>query len=293
MQSGFRLLKSEVRDLTLSLATEFNQLAPSPTEREINKSRIKHLREKADAGQLITFMWAKARLDGKWVRVNGQHSSQMLVELNGGFPEGLKVHLDEYEVEGLDGLAQLFRQFDDRKSGRSASDVSGAYQNIVPELHGVARPIGKIAIDGIAWWRSKIEKEPGVPKGDNQYTLFHEIALHDFILWANDVFSIKTPEMRNIPVVAAMYATFNAHPDQAKKFWESVARGGDEYDESAPATVLDEWLKGLKEDRDNKIRPVHIYQGCIYAYNAMRKGQSLKSIKYDFKTYQEPIVNAA
>jgi len=53
-----------------------------------------------------------------------------LCDLNGHFPKGLKVHIDEYEVPNKPSLALLFRQFDDRKSNRSPSDVASAYQGL-------------------------------------------------------------------------------------------------------------------------------------------------------------------
>jgi hypothetical protein len=298
MEPGtFRLMKAEVLDLTPELAQTFYSLEPSPTERELDKSRLRHLREKALAKQLITFSWAKARYQDRWIRVNGQHSSQMLVELNDAFPTGLRVHLDEYDVSDSQGLALLFRQFDDRKSGRSSADVAGAYQNIVPELQDVPRQIGKLAVDGITWYRYKIEKDPTTKRGDDAYPLFHDITQHDFIQWMGTIFSMKTPEMRPKGVVAAMYASFNAHPNEARKFWESVARGGDEFNESAPATMLDEWLKAVietkKKHKGDPLSDAQIYQGCIYAYNGHRKGQPLKSIKFDFKVHPEPVGMAA
>ncbi len=295
--ASFRLLKADVHDLTPEFAQAFHAMEASPTEREIDNSRLKHLIEKANAKQLITFHWAKARYQDRWIRVNGQHSSRMLVELNGAFPTDLKVHLDEYEVSDSQGLALLFRQFDDRKSGRSSADVAGAYQNIVPELRDVPRNTGKLAVDGIAWYRKEIDKDPTAPRGDNAYPLFHDIAQHDFIKWMGEVFSMKTPEMKRKGVVAAMYASFSAHPHEARKFWDSVARGGEEFEENAPATMLDDWLKGIVDDkkkhRGDPISDKQIYQGCIYAYNAFRKGQPLKSIKFDFKAHPEPIGMAA
>jgi hypothetical protein len=48
-EASFRLVKSEVRDLTRELAEEFRNLDPSPTERELNPARMKHLKTKADA----------------------------------------------------------------------------------------------------------------------------------------------------------------------------------------------------------------------------------------------------
>ena len=83
---------------------------------------MKHLTTKAEAGQLVTFHWSVAKLGDKRLRMNGQHSSNMLCGLNGDFPKGLKVHIDEYEVPNKTSLALLFRQFDDRKSNRSPTD---------------------------------------------------------------------------------------------------------------------------------------------------------------------------
>src|SRR5215475_6979854 len=92
--ASYRLVKSDVCDLTPQLAEEFSKLDPSPTERELNPARIRHLKMKAEAGQLVTFHWSVARLGDKRLRMNGQHSSTMLCGLNGHFPKGLKVHVD-------------------------------------------------------------------------------------------------------------------------------------------------------------------------------------------------------
>jgi hypothetical protein len=74
----------------------------------------------------------------------------VLSELNGHFPKDLKVHLDTYEVDDNDGLALLFRQFDSRKSGRTPTDVAGAYQGLHEELKDVPRASAKLAVEAIA-----------------------------------------------------------------------------------------------------------------------------------------------
>jgi hypothetical protein len=291
----FQLVKAEVCDLTMELAQEFHALEPSPTERTLNQSRLRMLREKATAKQLITFSWAKALFNDRWIRVNGQHSSQVLVELDGDFPTGLKVHLDQYQVADAQGLALLFRQFDDRKSGRSSTDVAGAYQNIEPDLQDVRRDVGKLAIEGVTYYNDKVEGR-STKKGDDQYSLFHEVILHDYIKWAGEIFSVKTPELRSRPVMGAMYASFLADEEEARRFWLEVSRGGDPHgSDNAPSTVLDEWLKALKDknERTNKVPPFQVYQACIYAYNTFHKGLPLNKVKYEFKTPLEPIPKAA
>ena len=144
----FKLVNSETKPLTPELAERFKAMLPSPTERAFDPARAKMLREKAEAGQLIAFNWATAKVGDKEYRVNGQHSSAVLTELNGQFPQGLKVHMDTYEVDNTDGLALLFRQFDSRKSGRTPTDVSGAYQGLYPDLADVPRGAAKLAVEG-------------------------------------------------------------------------------------------------------------------------------------------------
>lgn len=284
--ASFQLIKSEVKPLTPQLVEAFKNLNPSPTERDLSQSRLRMLREKAEKGWLITFHWAKAKMGDAWVRVNGQHSSNMLAELNGDFPKGLHVHLDEYEVDGPEGLALLFRQFDERKSSRSSADVAGAYQNL-EQLSDVAKPIGKLAVEAVNWFRREVEGTTYL-RGDEQYALFHETPLHVFFRWVHSVFSIKTPELKRVPIVAAMYATFLRNEVEARKFWESVARGGPETEEEAPASVLDTWLKKQKEGEDDKLKPGDYYKGCIFAYNCHRENKSIKAIKYSFKQMLKP-----
>ena len=282
--TSYKLVKSEVRDLTRELAEEFRNLEPSPTERELNSARLKHLKMKAEAGQLVTFHWSVARLGEKRLRMNGQHSSNMLCGLNGLFPKGLKAHIDEYEVPNKASLALLFRQFDDRKSNRSPGDVASAYQGLYDELHGVPKGPAKMAVEGACWYDRNVEGLPPV-SGDDQYIRFGEPGLHGFIRWVGELFTIKTPELRRQTIVAAMYGTFTKNEAEARKFWAEVARGGEEYTENAPSTILDAWLKAMAEKRGAKteVKPANLYHGCVFAWNAYREGKTISSIKYDTK----------
>lgn len=283
MQPMFKLISSETKPLTPDLAEKFKAMLPSPTERMFDPARAKMLREKAEAGQLIAFNWAIAKLDDKEYRVNGQHSSAVLTELNGQFPQELKVHIDTYKVDSMEGLAGLFRQFDARKSGRTPMDVSGAYQGLYTDLAGVARGPAKLAVEGVAWYEKNVEGLPA-PKGDDVYTLFGKKALHDFIKWVGDVFSIKTPELRRQTIVAAMYGTFDKNEAEARKFWMEVSRGGVEFEDNHPTTVLDAFLKSAVEDkRKQELKAGNFYQASIYAWNAFRETKTITSVKYDTK----------
>ena len=181
---------------------------------------------------------------------------------------------------GVDDLAILFRQFDDRKSGRSPADVSGAYQGLHEALRNVPHAFAKIGVEGVAWYRREIDKTSNIT-ADDRYVLFGEQALHGFLCWLGELFSIKTPELKRMTVVAAMYGTFTKNEKEAQKFWGQVARGGVEYEDDAPATVLDAWLKAMAEDKrtSERLVPANYYQGCIYAWNAYREGRAISAIK--------------
>jgi hypothetical protein len=281
----FKLVNSETKTITKELAEQFRSMPASPTERDLNTARMNYLRDKFTTGLAITFNWATAKLGDQVVRMNGQHSSKILAEWEGAdFPQNFIVHLDQYEVTDDNGLALLFRQFDDRKSGRSPADVAGAYQGLYPPLREVPKGSAKLAVEGIGWWRRHVEGLP-VPNGDSIYSLMAETGLHPFIQWVGEVFTIKTPELKRVPVVAAMYATFIGAEEDARKFWSEVARGGVEYDDNHPTTVLDAWLKAIKEgDRAaEKHKPADFYQGCVYAWNAFFDDKPLKDIKSDLK----------
>jgi hypothetical protein len=284
MQPMFKLISSETKPLTPELAGRFKAMLPSPTERVFDPARAKMLREKAEAGQLIAFHWATAKVGDKEYRVNGQHSSAVLAELNGQFPQELKVHMDTYEVDSPDGLALLFRQFDSRKSGRTPTDVSGAYQGLYTDLAGVPRGAAKLAVEGVAWYDKNVEGLPA-PKGDDVYTLFGKTGLHNFIRWVGeDIFTIKTPELKRQTIVAAMYGTFEKNELEARKFWKEVGRGGVEFDDNHPTTVLDGFLKSVVEEKKKlELRPANFYQACLYAWNAYREGKTFTSVKWDTK----------
>ncbi len=68
-------------------------------------------------------------------------------------------------------------------------------------------------------------------------------------------------------------------------FGPEVARGGVEYEDNHPTTVLDAWLKAATEIKGQKreLKPAHFYQGCIFAWNAYRGGKTITSIKFDTK----------
>lgn len=278
----FHLVDSSCEELTAEIAIKFRDMEPSPTERELDPKRVHHLRNKLDNGLAVTFHWAVAIIAGREYRMNGQHSSTLLASLEDDFPSGLYVHIDRYEVNSVDGLALLFRQFDDRKSARGPSDIAGAYQGLHTEIRDLSRSKCKIALQGVAYHQKNVIGS-AMPSGDDLWKCFERSQYYSFYRWVDSLLSTKTRELKKVEVLAAMYATRDTNPEASDKFWELVAKGGpDDGDENHPATRLDQWLldQKLVTDVAKKMKPANFYQACVSCYNAYVEGREVKRVRY-------------
>lgn len=274
----FELLSSTTVDLTSETVAEFAHMTPSPTERELREKRVTYLKEKVDAGYAMPFQWAKARYNGEWYRVNGQHSSAMLLEYGESLPEGLKAHIDEYKIEDREALALLFRQFDARASGRSPLDVSGAYQGLEGPLSEVSKNLAKLAAEGICWHRAKVAGLTPI-RGDDVYAQLHEPDHHQFIIWMDGIIGPRQTDMKRMQLAAAMYETYQHDPDLSDEFWKQVASKPFELDEDHPALKLANWLIDAKDPKNRDKPPAKdFYQAGVYAYNAYAVNRDIKSI---------------
>lgn len=283
MARQFELVKSEDLPVTQTLAKRFAMMRGSLTERELSQGRCNYIEARVLEGLDVPFHWAFVMLDGEEVRVNGYHSSTTLSKMNGDMPAGMIAHVEEYKVENNAGLVALFRQFDPRQSARKPKDVCGAYLHVIEALKGVPLAHAKVAIEGAAWYLAVVDppEDIEVPKGDDRYAMLNDEAYHPFIQWAGAVLSVKTPELKRPPVLAAMHATFEIDSEPAREFWADVARGGKEFDDKHPTTVLDGWLKHIHTNCPDGVKAPQIFQACIFAWNAFRAGKPLDKVKFD------------
>ena len=81
-----------------------------------------------------------------------------------------------------------------------------------------------------------------------------------------------------------MYGTFDKNEAEARKFWTEASRGGVEYEDNHPTTVLDTFLKSVFEEKKKwDLSPANLYQASVYAWNAHRENKTITSVKYDTK----------
>jgi hypothetical protein len=287
VMATWKLVKSEsmilARDKALELAAKHANLPRSPVEREFDERRMTKLVTILKNGLAIPFNWATVEYDGQTLRMNGQHSSKALLEVAGDIPDKLGFHFDRFEAPDRNAMVSLFRQYDQRWSGRSARDVAGAYQGLKEELASCNRKISKLAVEAISWtWRS-VDGLEGIPTGDDAYQLFHRDDCVPFVLWLNGIINGRKELMRR-EVVAAMFKTYEVSQSAASSFWREVSFGPDFFtDDSKPAAVLIGELSRAAEERDFREKEfpnlASYYKKAVKAWNAFCAGQHINTLK--------------
>ena len=282
---GFAFLSSEnlalSREQAVEAAKEHLSLTHSPCERPLDRRRLKQLADRIKAGTWLPCCWATVLYEGVLHRMNGQHSSHAMVETAEYLPETVGIHLDRYKADDREGMALLFRQFDMQRSGRTPSDVAGAYQGLVPELGSLSRAKCKQGIEGVAWYLRAVCKEP-TTEGDSFFDMLFLPIYYPFLRWFDKIMTSKTGEMEFDGVVGAMYATFvKGGESRSLEFWSHVAKQ-DLHDANDPRQFLGTLLLKIRDSKntDHQIRTTQseYYCRCIKAWNAFCFGQSIKNL---------------
>jgi hypothetical protein len=287
MSSEWKLLASESQTLprakAIELATKHANLSPSPVERKLEPGRVKKLVWVIRHGLHIPFCWATVEWEGKRLRMNGQHSSTAIVEIGSELPDSLSFHVDHYEATSRGGMVELFRQFDQRWSGRTANDIAGAYQGLTPDLADCNRRAMKSAAEAVAWVLKNVEGLEGIPSGDDTYDLFSAERYWPFFRWFDGIYNHR-PELLHKQVIAAMYHTYEASQSSATQFWREISFGQEHFtDDSKPGAVLIGELIRAREDRDFKEKEFETisayYKKSIKAWNAFCNGDRISTLK--------------
>jgi hypothetical protein len=276
----FRLIKSETISLTkgeaLKWAQEHAGLPHSACERDLDAKHVKELVERIKAGLWLPCCWSTVDYERKKYRMNGQHSSNAMLEARESLGDNVVIHLDHYQADDAFGMGLLFRQFDARISSRSKLDISGAYQGLVPQLRDLNKKDCKLGMDGALWYRRNVEGLP-VPSGDRASEQLLDRSFHPFLQWLDSILSLKTPELKQVGVVAAMYGTFTKSESGAEEFWRHVAKT-DVVDDLEPSAVLSAELMKSIEEKDQRLQVGVAYAKAVTAWNAYRTGKKVRSL---------------
>jgi hypothetical protein len=268
--------KTDQIPLTPALASEFSNMKRFVGERDLQSARLDELKQKLEDGLFFDPCWATATCNGITYRMNGQHSSKMLSECNGHFPQGLDAIIQRFSCDTQEDMSLLFEQFDRRKGVRSGQDVIGAHARIHPELDDVSKTKLSIIVSGLAYAFS------GLNSAGRYTTAEAARLLHTnkrFAAWAERYAGCRY--MCRMGIFAAIFTTWNRNPEGAELFWDAVR---DQTGETPahPTRVLAKFLMESVGDGMigfKKWDQKAYYVKSIHAWNAWRENTTTQ-LKY-------------
>jgi len=243
------------KPLTKGLAIEFAGMEPMPGERDVNPSRMNHLRAVLDEGLFhgVDWHYASDLKTGRRYRIDGQHSSKMLADsmLPAEKVPNVLATVTEWETDSLDDDAYfLFEQFNCNWSSRTPADVMGVGISGFPDLAGVVpKPFLVSVAQGFSNWikkrneqahagyerRRKKAKDASAPTAEKTpktrelSIYFRDGERRRFALWAYGM--TKTPMgqdvkhvylFRQAGVIAEMYDSWKKNQESTTLFWTWV-----------------------------------------------------------------------
>ncbi len=266
----FRQVDCVVKPLTRDFAEEFSQLPVFGGDRDrestAGRKRIAWLAEVLEDGHFFSPVWSTVSYNGRTYRIDGGHSSQMLAENPGAFPEGLPCVVRQFRCESEQDLADLFSQFDNRKSLRTRSDKTKAHTAVEAQLRDLPPTWVAICVDGIAAYSTQFRG--GVDEDDRTGLVHYH---QGFIAWAHPF--VKSRRIKRVGVVAAMYATRRVNQEAATEFW-TLVRDETHPEANNPTRKLAVFLRdSMLDNRTGRSWSQRaFYAKSIHAWNAWRTG---------------------
>lgn len=283
----YEKLSAKAVIVTKKLAEEFRDMTEVPGERALKEHRLQVYRNMFLENTFRPCTWASAYCEETETtyRVNGHHTSVLLVELVDKLEYKYQVYVERYSCPTMADVSELYATFDSKDGVRSSGDINWQYAQSIPALKGtvVARTVDKVA-SGMAyhlWKAASYNMNPADRAG--------LLAEHtDFVLWYDALLkSDKDDPTRGthkhidkVPVVAGIFGSYQKCQSRALEFWKLVRDGT--VNRPHPARVLYDFLKDNSVNNGNGARKVNrattkeFYIQCQRSWNAFREGRLLK-----------------
>ncbi len=257
--------------LTQLLAHEFASLPGCVGERPLKMSRLRELELKLREGRFHTPRWATVQIDGRLLRLDGQHSSKMLAGIDDDFPK-MDVDILRFSADSELEVAFKFADFDPRGSTRSSGEVINAHARIHENLSAVSNNSLLRLISGVAYAKGLVEGN--LVREFDRPRLLHDPDVQEFLLWGDSI--AREATMKRAGIVAAMWVTWSKFGSSATPFWLHV-RDGDEERKCASRRLF-EGLLGLAAtgSRSHDWDPRQTYAKAILAWNASIRKRSTR-----------------
>jgi hypothetical protein len=229
----FRKVKADSMPLTPELASQFAGMVALPGERCLRPSRSMYLAAQLMIGKFSGPDWATGycKADGVTYRLDGQHSSDLLVNLPHGhtFPADLIATITRYEFDSMDDAPDVFDLFNNPRSVRNNADMMGVYKAHVPALAGYSREFLINVANGLHeseyQRRQKGAKDAVLLGARERGVYFAGVAGRpDFLEithWLANFRELKNAAFLTRPVIVAEMIGHRATaPDLATTFWD-------------------------------------------------------------------------
>lgn len=260
--------------LTKEIVDEFVKIPEWAGERNFRPRLLHHLRLEYEQGRFHSPEWATALCQEKKYRINGQHTSSLLKEVevadSGAVDKlGISIHFTEFACPTVNDLFLLFTTFDSRPSVRSGPDYAGTIMSAHSFLGNVLPQDGYRLATGMATY---FAKGKGL-RSKKPIDRCHHI--NDDPRFILDAHLYVKPPFYSPGFGAALYATWRAvgNTEEWKKFWEDVLNETDP-EADAPSRTLARRLRAQKQKEQLDARGVYVIG--VNAWNAHRANKTRK-----------------
>lgn len=283
----YELIHDRREKFTMELAHRFIEMQTFMGERKLNDRHMDFLLEQAKQGKFLGDITALASCQCVWDnterRLNGQHTSWMRTYMPADWSP--IVHVLKYRAMREEDFRALYASFD-RIFVRSNKHVVTAELLGTSEFKELTSGVLSKLASGLRLWTA--ERARDVRSVDKIVELMRTkhykltIEVSQFLVGIQP--SNAAHMYNRVPVVAAMFASFNKSSQDSHKFWVMVRDGGG--DATHPAQALMKYLvkTTIRSDPSDHSRFVSVtgeemYRVCITAWNAFRRGDKLKLLK--------------
>lgn len=284
----YRVMCDEQINLTRERAFEFLELKTFDGERDVNEEWVQQLMNAYADGR---FMWshvliATVVLNGDTYRINGQHTCWMRVNISGELSPPPRVRHVHYGVATMEQLRALYATFDQNKT-RSPGHLFKAMVVGSAAAEGLPKHVLGFLQAGLKFWvePSESRRKYVSPHELNTLVQVHHVNTFKLVGEFLKTHVGKFPAIKRAPVLAAMFATFNATPSKAFEFWETVSSGLNLMDKNEARYQLRNFLvthRGgtVSASAGNAFIPSEsLYRICVSAWNKWRKGEPVAQLR--------------
>jgi hypothetical protein len=213
--------------LTRELALEFANMTPVDGERPFKEGRLEYLKMQLEKGTFFGVQWDKGieRGTDKLYRLNGQHSSHLLADLDPDhFPQGLFATVTTWEFDAQD-KPTIFDYFDNPRSARSNTDKMNTYRVEHSDLADIDLDLLVHTVNGVFAYNAGLGKDGvRIPPRDRGVYL-KEPGYRQFARWLHSFKDSRNKWLLGqAGITAEMLAAYNKSESIASEFWGNVLR---------------------------------------------------------------------